>query len=349
VVRVEGTLAEVDAEADEILVCDAVPVVGTTELPAYDGCVTARVDEDSAFFDNVGDEGRPRALDDLFDEAWIGESVTLVGRVDDTLPAVPVVRVPPGQYPPAGQCRVWFRGRPPGLQPRPTRCDPEPDEVPADAILIDDAGRPFIDREGLLTVDAFVVQLGAALRLTGVVDGEPVGDFLPVLLDPEQAVSASEPIDVELQAAPPGGNGTRILTTTGEPLALSDVFEADPVTVDGVLVLDDPDFLRAALILVDVDRAGELLVTGEVGELVVDGFELDLENNPCRTGLPLEVTTDDDTRTLTVTITEDGSETAATEGVEVGDEVSVTGLCDASGLIANIVLVIDDTRAVPAP
>jgi len=31
--------------------------------------------------------------------------------------------IPPGQLPPAGQCRVWYDGRPPGQQPRPTNCD----------------------------------------------------------------------------------------------------------------------------------------------------------------------------------------------------------------------------------
>jgi hypothetical protein len=31
--------------------------------------------------------------------------------------------VPPGQLPPAGQCRVWYEGRPPGQQPRATNCD----------------------------------------------------------------------------------------------------------------------------------------------------------------------------------------------------------------------------------
>ena len=31
--------------------------------------------------------------------------------------------VPPGQLPPAGQCRVWYDGRPPGQQPRATSCD----------------------------------------------------------------------------------------------------------------------------------------------------------------------------------------------------------------------------------
>jgi hypothetical protein len=31
--------------------------------------------------------------------------------------------IPPGQAPPAGQCRVWFDNLPPGRQPGPMRCD----------------------------------------------------------------------------------------------------------------------------------------------------------------------------------------------------------------------------------
>ena len=30
--------------------------------------------------------------------------------------------IPPGQLPPAGQCRVWYDGVPPGRQPHPTSC-----------------------------------------------------------------------------------------------------------------------------------------------------------------------------------------------------------------------------------
>lgn len=30
--------------------------------------------------------------------------------------------IPPGQMPPAGQCRVWYDGVPPGQQPRPMNC-----------------------------------------------------------------------------------------------------------------------------------------------------------------------------------------------------------------------------------
>ena len=32
-------------------------------------------------------------------------------------------KVPPGHFPPPGQCRLWYPGRPPGKQPPPTRCN----------------------------------------------------------------------------------------------------------------------------------------------------------------------------------------------------------------------------------
>jgi hypothetical protein len=32
------------------------------------------------------------------------------------------VRVPPGHYPPPGECRLWYPGVSPGHQPRPVRC-----------------------------------------------------------------------------------------------------------------------------------------------------------------------------------------------------------------------------------
>lgn len=31
-------------------------------------------------------------------------------------------RIPPGQRPPAGMCRIWIDGVPPGQQPAPTDC-----------------------------------------------------------------------------------------------------------------------------------------------------------------------------------------------------------------------------------
>jgi hypothetical protein len=53
-------------------------------------------------------------------------------------PAVAVaprrVHVPPGHYPPAGFCRVWHPGRPPGHQPKPFPCQPV--AIPAGAFIL---------------------------------------------------------------------------------------------------------------------------------------------------------------------------------------------------------------------
>jgi hypothetical protein len=46
------------------------------------------------------------------------------------------VRVPPGHYPPPGQCRIWHPGRPPGHQPPPARCDQLRGRVPYGAFIL---------------------------------------------------------------------------------------------------------------------------------------------------------------------------------------------------------------------
>ena len=47
-------------------------------------------------------------------------------------------RIPPGHYPRAGECRIWFLGRPPGQQPRPVRCESLIGHVPRGSFLLYD-------------------------------------------------------------------------------------------------------------------------------------------------------------------------------------------------------------------
>lgn len=44
--------------------------------------------------------------------------------------------VPPGHYPPPGECRIWHVNRPPGQQPPPARCDALVGRVPYGAFLL---------------------------------------------------------------------------------------------------------------------------------------------------------------------------------------------------------------------
>lgn len=46
------------------------------------------------------------------------------------------VRVPPGHYPPPGQCRIWYAARPPGHQPPAGRGDSFVGRVPVGAFLL---------------------------------------------------------------------------------------------------------------------------------------------------------------------------------------------------------------------
>jgi len=44
--------------------------------------------------------------------------------------------VPPGHYPPPGECRLWYVDRPPGHQPPPSRCDSLVGRVPFGAFVL---------------------------------------------------------------------------------------------------------------------------------------------------------------------------------------------------------------------
>ena len=47
-----------------------------------------------------------------------------------------IFRVPPGQMPPSGMCRIWIDGVPPGRQPAPMNCEAAARRMPANARLI---------------------------------------------------------------------------------------------------------------------------------------------------------------------------------------------------------------------
>ena len=49
---------------------------------------------------------------------------------------VAVLGVPPGQYPPVGECRVWMPGTPPGQQPAPCSCFSLLRDVPVGAWVL---------------------------------------------------------------------------------------------------------------------------------------------------------------------------------------------------------------------
>lgn len=46
------------------------------------------------------------------------------------------VHIPPGHYPPPGECRIWYPSRPPGHQPPSGRCERFVGHVPFGAFLL---------------------------------------------------------------------------------------------------------------------------------------------------------------------------------------------------------------------
>ena len=52
--------------------------------------------------------------------SWVGR--VILPRAGTTGPRE-LAGVPRGQYPPPGECRVWYPNRPAGQQPPPTSCD----------------------------------------------------------------------------------------------------------------------------------------------------------------------------------------------------------------------------------
>lgn len=47
--------------------------------------------------------------------------------------------IPPGHYPPPGECRLWHAGRPPGHQPPPVPCERLHGAVPPGAFVLYDS------------------------------------------------------------------------------------------------------------------------------------------------------------------------------------------------------------------
>lgn len=84
---------------------------------------------------------------------WLTLSLSLAGAVALASPAVAQGRgnsgkVPPGHLPPAGMCRVWIDGVPPGRQPAPTDCATARRRAPRNSTILYGGDRRGDDRYG---------------------------------------------------------------------------------------------------------------------------------------------------------------------------------------------------------
>jgi hypothetical protein len=248
--RVHGEVDELTA--DGFSLCDTQLISEIHFAPrSLDVCVDVAVDaaETTAF----GQNGLPIPLINIAE----GDAVTVVGRLDRRITAIPAI--PYGHYPPPGECRLWYLDRTNGDQPPPRRCDAFV-TVPSNAVLIDHDGFPIGDVFG---VDAYVIErgaLGTFDRLKGKATTTVAGSQFDFLVDGNQGIVSDTPIVTTLFPE------TRVFSASGIEVSPAAIQPEIRAVVDGVLAVSAvvPDELRAAFIVLELEENTGLKLSGVV-------------------------------------------------------------------------------------
>ena len=345
-VRLEGEIVNIDVELEQFLICDAIP----SQTDDYNGCVEVQLGDDSAFFDNETYSGDARALSELLTEENIGKTIAVVGLPQHWTEApLKGKKVPPGHYPPAGECKLWEVGVPPGQQSAPIDCDDVPDILPDGILLVTHDG-PQVDRHHpFMKVDGLAVELGEFLQVEGEVTTDADASSFTMTVSSGGPIITADALGVTLQGSTDAINGTRILSKTGEVLDSTAVVVPTPVEVDGTLELisgSDP-LLKAALVVLDIEASeNSEQVTGIVLSIEDDTLFIDPENDTvCGvTTDNLAVALAEDLEILTVTITDDLSEIETGGTLAVDQTVGMNGECDGSAYSTDNLVIVEDLR-----
>jgi len=189
-------------------------------------------------------------------------------------------------------------------------------------------------------IDALVVELGGFLNLEGTVASGASDIRFNMNVDPDQGISTEGELPVALQAAPAGGNGTKILSRTGEVLSSSDITPPRQVMVDGVLQLPDPSFLNASLVIVDLsDDMEKDEASGTIVELVdPDGLRVEADSFPCEVGTGVfNVSYDSQTNVYDSILPDVGW--VDTDALSPRQEVDIIGVCEGTTLAASSIII----------
>ncbi|MES9946289.1 MAG: DUF4382 domain-containing protein [Candidatus Thiodiazotropha sp.] len=342
-VRLEGEISEVMPEENSLLLCGALPMQGTDSME----CVEVKLNDDTAFFDNLNYSGEPRSLDELLLEEKVGEQVVVVGWPEHQVRPHVGVDVPRGHYPSPGECRLWTIDAPAGQQPSPDDCELLEEDATDDTVLVDHNGVVSDRYHPLMEVDALVVELGEFLQIEGDVTTDADSSGFGMTVTDGGASVAAGALDVMLQQDEPNINGTRIVSKTGDLLDYLDITASRGVQVDGVMdMAGSEEMLKAALVIVDTATEESDQITGTVVSVGATGFVLSPEEDSvCGIATTdLSVTYTDNVDFLTVVITDEVSEIAPGGVLEAGQEVGINGSCSAEGYVAESVVILDDQR-----
>jgi hypothetical protein len=329
-VRLEGVIADYDLAAQTVLLCDALPTHQANDAD----CALIELGADSAYFDNLAEQGDALPLDDLFAQANLGQPAAAVGLVNMLAIDLEVPAVPAEYWPGAGFCLIWDADTAAPVSDD-VACDDPLLSVPAGTVLIDDAGGVVVDHRPRLALDGLALESGAFNQVYGSAanDATETGFVL----------DAGGALTVALQS-PGGYNGTRILSKEGGLLDYTAILTGRMLKLDGVMTSSTD--LKAAVVIVDTDTQGLTAASGTIGSTSTGGFILIPETGttPCGVSGDLAVQLASDASVTTVTITETLVDVSPGGILEAGQTVAVSGVCGSDSLTANTVVIVDDQR-----
>lgn len=249
--RIHGAVSAITDAGFQI--CDTQLVSSTeTKRRSLAACADVLVDDVTTYF---GEEGIPIDRMDIVVE----DPVTVVGYLDRRIDGIPAI--PHGHLPPPGECRLWYLDRSTGNQPPPEKCENfEGMDIADNAVLLNDQGLPVRDIFG---IDALVLEEGSLdtyRQYRGKATTTVANAQLDFLVDGNQGVVSDVPILTRLFP------DTRIFSTDGTERDSTVIQPELKATVDGVLALSnmEPDEIRAAFILVELDDDTEVRLSGTV-------------------------------------------------------------------------------------
>jgi hypothetical protein len=190
-------------------------------------------------------------------------------------------------------------------------------------------------------LNALVVELGGILNLGGTVTSGASDIRFNMEVDSGEGISTEGDLPVALQAAPVGGNGTKILNKRGDSLTTDDIIPPRRVMVDGVLILPDtnPDYLNSALVIVDTSVAIPAEVAkGTIVRLGESGFLLEADTFPCEYGAG-SFNVSFDAETVVYLASSSGGGFVDTDSLAIGQEVDIYGKCDTTTLAAEFIII----------
>lgn len=197
------------------------------------------------------------------------------------------------------------------------------------------------DRDGHAypVLDALVVELGGFLDLEGTVTSGASNIRFNMNVDPNQAIQPAGDLPVALQPAPLGGNGTKILSRSGDLLSSADIIPPRQVMVDGVLFLSTPDYLNASLVVVDIlNGTGRDEASGIIERVGTANLYLAADSFPCEPGTGSFIVSFD-TYTVVYLSTESGGGFVDTGNLIPGQDVDISGKCVGTTLAAKTIII----------